>query len=340
MEDELDAISRGETKWVDYLHHFYFGNGQAGLKKQLEHKADVIDARDVSRVLIATPEGGEPIYVRVGKFGPFLQQDERRASIPDGLPPDELTLDKALEMLGQAAQADEPLGICPDTHKPVFLKVGRFGPYVQRGTPDDEEKPRNASLLKGMRPEDISLEVALKLLSLPRDLGNHPEGSPLAGQPVVVSNGRFGPYVKCGSETRSLPAGVSPLEVTFGESLALLAEPKKARRGFGAPREPLRTVGDSPVTKQPIQLLEGRYGLYVTDGTTNASLPKGLAPEELTLDRAVDLLAERAALGPSKKAARRGPAARRAAANNGETAAKRPAKKAKKAAPKKKSPKK
>jgi DNA topoisomerase I len=340
MEDELDAISRGETKWVDYLHHFYFGNGQVGLKKQLEHKADAIDARDVSRVLIATPEGGEPIYVRVGKFGPFLQQDERRASIPDGLPPDELTLDKALEMLGQAAQADEPLGLCPDTHKPVFLKVGRFGPYVQRGTPDDEEKPRNASLLKGMRPEDISLEVALKLLSLPRDLGNHPEGSPLAGQPVVVSNGRFGPYVKCGSETRSLPAGVSPLEVSFSESLALLAEPKKARRGFGAPREPLRTVGDSPVTKQPIQLLEGRYGLYVTDGTTNASLPKGLAPEELTLDRAVELLAERAALGPSKKAARRGPAARRAAANNGETAAKRPAKKAKKAAPKKKSPKK
>ncbi|HET6879517.1 MAG TPA: type I DNA topoisomerase, partial [Pirellulales bacterium] len=226
MEDDLDAISRGETKWVDYLRNFYFGNGRDGLKKQLEHKVEVIDARDVSRVHIGTPEGTEPIYVRVGRFGPFLEQGERRASIPDGLPPDELTVEKALEMLGQAQQAEEPLGICPDTHKPVFLKVGRFGPYVQRGRPDDEEKPQNASLLKGMTPEDVTLPVALKLLSLPRDLGPHPEGSPLAGEPVVVNNGRFGPYVKCGKETRSLPAGVSPLEVTMHEALALLAEPK------------------------------------------------------------------------------------------------------------------
>jgi DNA topoisomerase-1 len=326
MEDDLDAISRGETKWVDYLHNFYFGNGRDGLKKQLEHKVEVIDARDVSRVHIGTPEGNEPIYVRVGRFGPFLEQGERRASIPDGFPPDELTIDKALEMLGQAQQAEEPLGICPDTHKPVFLKVGRFGPYVQRGRPDEEEKPQNASLLKGMRPEDITLSVALKLLSLPRDLGPHPDGSLLAGQPVVVNNGRFGPYVKCGAETRSLPAGVSPLEVTLGEALALLAEPKKARRGFGAPREPLKTLGESPLTKQAIQLFEGRYGLYVTDGTTNASLPKGLTPDELTTERATELLAERAARGPAKRPARRGSAARRAA-SNGESAPKRAAKK-------------
>jgi DNA topoisomerase-1 len=156
----------------------------------------------------------------------------------------------------------------------------------------------------------------------------------LAGQPVVVNNGRFGPYVKCGSETRSLPAGVSPLEVTLNESVALLAEPKKARRGFGAPREPLKSLGDSPVTKEPIKLFEGRYGLYVTDGTTNASLPKGLSPDELNLERAVELLAERAARGPAKRPARRGPAARRAAATNGESPKKRPAKK--KAAPRKK----
>ncbi|MGH7140772.1 MAG: topoisomerase C-terminal repeat-containing protein, partial [Pirellulales bacterium] len=334
MEDDLDAISRGETKWVDYLHNFYFGNGRDGLKKQLDHKVEEIDARDVSRVHIGTPDGTDPIYVLVGRFGPFLEQGERRASIPDGFPPDEMSVDKALEMLGQAQQAEEPLGICPDTHKPVFLKVGRFGPYVQRGRPDDEEKPRNASLLKGMKPEDITLPVALKLLSLPRDLGPHPEGSPLAGESVVINNGRFGPYVKCGSETRSLPSGVSPLEVTMNEALVLLAEPKKARRGFGAPREPLKTVGESPATKQPVQLFEGRYGLYVTDGTTNASLPKGLTPDELTLERAVDLLAERAARGPAKRPARRGPAARRAAANNGESTKKRPAKK--KAAPRKK----
>jgi DNA topoisomerase-1 len=210
----------------------------------------------------------------------------------------------------------------------VFLKTGRFGPYVQLGSPDSEEKPKNASLLKGMRAEDITLEVALKLLALPRELGNHPDGSPLAGQPVVVNNGRFGPYVRCGSETRSLPAGVSPLEVTLSEAVALLAEPKKARRTFGAPREPLRTLGDSPVTKQPIKLFEGRYGLYVADGTTNASLPKGQSPEELTLERAVELLAERAAKGPAKPPARRG-ASRRAPAAPSDSAPKRPAKKAK-----------
>lgn len=333
MEDDLDAISRGETKWVDYLHNFYFGNGREGLKKQLDHKVEEIDARDVSRVHIGTPEGADPIYVRVGRYGPFLEQGERRASIPDGTPPDELNVSAALDLLGKAQQAEEPLGICPDTHRPVYLKVGRFGPYVQRGRPDDEEKPQNASLLKGMQPEDITLPVALKLLSLPRDLGPHPEGSPLAGEAVVVNNGRFGPYVKCGAETRSLPAGVSPLEVTLAEALALLAEPKKARRGFGAPREPLKALGVSSVTKEPIQLFEGRYGLYVTDGTTNASLPKGLTPDELTLEQAVELLAERAARGPAKQPARRGPAARRAA-SNGESAPKRPAKK--KAAPRKK----
>ncbi len=338
MEDELDAISRGETVWVDYLKSFYFGNGRGGLKEQLAHKVDQIDARHVSRIPIGRPsdrtgEEAEEIVVRVGRYGPFLEQGTRRASIPDGFPPDELTVDKALEMLAQAAQGDEPLGVCPETHKPVFLKIGRFGPYVQRGTPDDEEKPRNASLLKGMKPEDITLEVALKLLSLPRDLGPHPEGSPLAGESVVVNNGRFGPYVKCGAETRSLPAGVSPLEVTMREALDLLAQPKKARRGFGAPREPLKTLGESPVTKQPIQLLEGRYGLYVADGTTNASLPKGLSPDELTLERAVDLLAERAARGPAKPAGRRGKPAKRAAAPATKAAPKRA--KAKPAAKKK-----
>ncbi|HQU41773.1 MAG TPA: type I DNA topoisomerase [Pirellulales bacterium] len=336
MEDDLDAISRGERKSVDYLSNFYFGNGQDGLKKQLEHKVEVINAREVCQVLVGTPDGAEPVYVRVGKFGPYVQQGERRASVPDGFPPDELTLDKATEMLGQAAQAEEPLGICPETHKPVFLKTGRFGPYVQRGTPDDEEKPQNASLLKGMRPEAITLEVALKLLSLPRELGSHPDGSPLGGQPVVVSNGRFGPYVKCDAETRSLPADVSPLEVTLDQAVALLAEPKKARRGFGAPQEPLRTLGDSPATKQPVRLLQGRYGLYVADGATNASLPKGLTPEELTLDRAVELLAERAASGPAKRPMRRGRTGQTSAAGSGEPKAKRPAKTAKKAAVKKK----
>ncbi|HUY36363.1 MAG TPA: type I DNA topoisomerase [Pirellulales bacterium] len=311
MEDELDAISRGEARWVDYLHSFYFGNGHAGLKRQLANKVDEIDARDVSQVLIGRPSAngqtGEPIYVRVGRYGPFLQQGERRASIPEGTPPDELTIAVALGMLDQSSQAEEPLGICPDTNKPVFLKIGRFGPYVQRGMADDEEKPKNASLLKGMEPGNVDLATALKLLSLPRDLGPHPAGaSPLAAKPVMVHNGRFGPYVKSGDETRSLPADVSPLDVTLEQAVELLAQPKPMRRGFGAARTPVKTFAESPLTKQPIQLMQGRYGPYVSDGTTNASLPKGTSIEDLSFDQAVSLLAERAALGPSKKPTRRG----------------------------------
>jgi DNA topoisomerase-1 len=338
MEDDLDAISRGEARWVDYLHSFYFGNGRAGLKQQLAHKVDAIDARDVSQVLIGRPSSngndGEPIYVRVGRYGPFLQQGERRASIPEGTPPDEITIDVALGMLEQSMQAEEPLGICPETHKPVFLKVGRFGPYVQRGTTDDDEKPKNASLLKGMQPGEVDLATALKLLSLPRDLGPHPtNGSPLAGEHIVAHNGRFGPYVKCGDETRSLPADVSPLDVTLERAVELLAQPKQMRRGFGAARTPVKTFAESPVTKQPIQLWQGRYGPYVSDGTTNASLPRGASVEEVTFEQALQLLAERAALGPSKKAGRRSRAAARAPSK------KAPAKKAApKRAAKKKTP--
>lgn len=297
MEDDLDAISRGEAGHVDYLKNFYYGNGQDGLKKQLANKVEEIDARDISRIPIGTAENGEQIVVRVGRYGPFLQQGERRASLPDELPPDELTVEMATEMLNQAAQAEEPLGICPDTLKPVYLKLGRFGPYVQRGTADDEEKPKNASLLKGMLPNEVTLEVALKLLSIPRELGQHPT----SGQPIVAYNGRFGPYIKCEEETRSLPAGVSPIDVTLEQALELLAQPKAARRGFGAKREPLKVFEESPVTKQKIQLLEGRYGMYVTDGETNATVPKELTPETLTFAQSVELLAARAALGPPKK---------------------------------------
>jgi DNA topoisomerase-1 len=240
--------------------------------------------------------------VRVGRYGPFLEHNERRASLRDELAPDELTVEAALAMLEQAVQSEKPLGVCPETHKPVFVRVGRFGPYVQRGTPEDEEKPKNASLLKGMKPEDITLEVALKLLSLPRELGVDPK----SGAAVVAYNGRFGPYVKCGDETRSLPGGASPIEVTLDEALALLAQPKAMRRGFGAAREPIKVFDESPVTGQKIKLLEGRYGLYLTDGVTNASLPKGAEADKVTREEALELLAARAALGPPKKRGRRG----------------------------------
>ncbi len=332
MEDDLDAISRGEAGHVDYLRGFYFGNGREGLKKQLANKIEEIDARDISRILIGKPtdtDDGEPIYVRVGRYGPFIQYGEKRASLPDEFPPDELTVPVAMDLLAQAAQGEEPLGTCPETGKPVYLKVGRFGPYVQRGNADDEEKPKNASLMRGMKPEDVTLDVALRLLSLPRTVGSDPK----SGEPIVAFNGRFGPYIKCQEETRSLPAGVSPIDVTLEQALELLAQPKAASRRFGAKREPLKVFEQpSPITGQPIQVLEGRYGLYVADGVTNASLPKGTTAEALTMPEALDLLAVRAAAGPStkrpmrRKAAGKKAASPKAAAPKAAPAAKKAAK--------------
>jgi DNA topoisomerase-1 len=265
----------------------------------------------VCRILLGRPAGeGEragEIFVRVGRYGPFLEQGERRASLPENLPPDELTLEAAQEMLDKSQQTEEPLGICPDTHKPVFVKLGRFGPYVQRGTGEDEEKPQNASLLRGMEPTTLTLETAIKLLSLPRTLGAHPQ----SGEPVLAQNGRFGPYLKCGTETRSLPNELSPLDVTLEQALELLAQPK-VRGGRGASKEPLQVFDTSPVTGQPVRLMQGRYGPYVSDGETNASLPRDMNPAEVTFPFAVNLLKERAEAGPSKRASRKKTPAKRA----------------------------
>src|SRR5262245_16058862 len=305
MEDQLDEISRGEFEHFTYLKNFYFGNGRPGLKKQLDHKLQEVDPRDLSRFSLGKPASGphrEEIFVRVGKFGPFLEHGERKASLPEDLPPDELTQAKALEMLEQASVGDEPLGIHPDTHQPVYLKQGRFGPYVQMGAADEDQKPKNASLLPGMTPADVTFEVAVKLLTLPRTIGEHPAQH----EPIVAYNGKFGPYIKCGSESRSLPKELSPLDVTLEQAVHLLAQPKAQGRGRAAPREPLKTFEASPITNQPVKLLAGKYGNYVTDGTTNATLPKDIAPEELTLQQALDLLAERAARGPATPKARRG----------------------------------
>jgi DNA topoisomerase-1 len=323
MEDDLDAISRGEREYVEYLNDFYFGNDSPGLKAQLDHKSEQIDARHISRIWIGTPENGEPVYVRVGRYSPFVEQGDRTASLPEDTPPDEVTLDLALKLLEQAQQADEPLGTCPETGKPVYLKVGRFGPYVQRGNPEDEEKPQNASLLKGMNPADVDLATALKLLTLPRNLGDHPQ----LGQPVMAYNGRFGPYVKCGEETRSLPAEISPIDVTLEQAVHLLAQPKQRGRGrAAAKREPLKVFDESPVTKQKVQLLDGRYGPYVTDGETNASVPKGTSVEELTFQEALDLLTARAAAGPSKRKGAKKKATKTAASPKKSTTKRRTAK--------------
>jgi DNA topoisomerase-1 len=331
MEDDLDAISRGELDYLEYLRHFYYGKDEKGLKDLVVSKTGEIDARDVCRVLIGKPEGQPEVFVRVGRYGPFLEQGDRRASIPEQTPPDELTMDTALKMLETSTQNEEPLGRAPDG-KPIFLKIGRFGPYVQHGDSHDEEKPQNASLLKGMLPEDVTIEVALKLLSLPRTLGQNPQND----QPVVAYNGRFGPYVKCDTETRSLPAGLSPLDVTFEQALELLAQPKVGGRGRGAvKREPLKVFEASPVTNNPVQLLAGRYGPYVSDGVTNASLPRGTEPEEVTLEYALNLLKTRAEQGPSKRPARRTPKKAAAPKKAGAARAKKSVKKATKKVAKK-----
>jgi DNA topoisomerase-1 len=325
MEDLLDAISRREAGHLEYLQNFYFGNEHPGLKQQLDNKLQEVDPRDLSRFSLGNPTEGphrEEVFVRVGKFGPFIEHGERKASVPQDMPPDELTLDKALAMLDQASVGEEPLGVHPDTHKPVYFKQGRFGPYVQMGAGDDEEKPKNASLLPGMEPSDVTFEIAVQLLSLPRTIGEHAQSK----EPIVAFNGKFGPYIKCGNETRSLPKEISPIDVTLQQATELLAQPKARGRGRAAPREPLKTFENSPVTNQPVKLLEGRFGNYVTDGTTNATLPKDYTPETLTFQQALDLLAERAARGPSTRG-RRGRAAAKTAKTTKSPAPKKAAKK-------------
>lgn len=304
LEDKMDAISRREHDNIAYLTEFYFGNHQPGLKSQLENKIKEVDAREICTFPLGTPEDsadGAVINVRVGRFGPYLEQGERRATIPQDLAPDELKLEKAIELLAHAGIAEAPLGYCPATERPVFLKQGRFGPYVQLGVgADEDEKPKNASLLKGMTPTDVTIEIALKLLSLPLDLGTHPEQN----EPIMVYNGKFGPYIKCGTETRSLPAGVSPLEATFDQAIELLKQPRTGR-GRAAAKPPLKVFEKSPVTDNPVQVMDGRYGAYVTDGETNATLPKDATPESLTFEQALVLLQERREKGGTKKATKK-----------------------------------
>ncbi|MCA9216863.1 MAG: DNA topoisomerase I, partial [Planctomycetales bacterium] len=298
MEDLLDAISRKEAESQKYLKDFYFGNGKPGLKPSLDAKSEEIDPRTLNCFSVGTPTEGEfrdEIVLRVGKYGPFLEQGSRTASLAPETAPDEITVESALALLNAADVPEEPIGIHPEFNKPIYVKHGRFGPYVQLGEPDDEDK-KNASILAGIKPEEVDVELAVKLLSLPRNLGVYDE----LKEPVMAHDGRYGPYVKCGKETRSLPADVSPLEVTFEQAVELLKQPKT--RGRRAAKEPLKTFENkSPVTDDVVKILDGRYGPYVTDGTTNASLPKGTEPKDLSFEQALNLLAERAARAPAKK---------------------------------------
>ena len=299
LEDQLDSIARGESDRLQYLKSFYFGNGFKGLQALVEAGDATIDPRVVCGLPIGTTDDGRLVQVRIGRYGPFLVGGEDRCGVPDEMAPDELDLAKACELLAEARRARQPLGEDPETGRNVYVRSGRFGPYVQLGESADKEGTKRASLLKGMARQDVDLGLALQLLSLPRPLGKHPDSD----LDVVAASGRFGPYVKCDKEIRSIPSGGSPLTISLEEALVLLSKEKPKRRGAQS-REPIKVLGPHPDTESELRVLSGRYGPYVTDGKINASLPRGTDPKDLTMDEAVVLLqrrAERIAAGPKKR---------------------------------------
>lgn len=299
LEDDLDSISRGEAQNLDYLRTFYFGNGFAGLKRLVTEGEEKIDPREVCGLPIGQDDQGKAIEVRIGRYGPFLTDGEQRASTPEDTAPDEMNPQLARKLLDDAARGPASLGEDPATGLSVYVKSGRFGPYVQLGEQDNNggAKPKMVSLLAGMTPSEMNLETALRLLELPKNLGVNPETQ----EAVVVALGRFGPYIKSGTETRSVPADQgSPLDLTLEKALEILKLPKGQRRATSQPKT-LKDLGVHPESKASVSLKAGRYGPYVTDGELNASLPRDMDLEAVTLDVAVSLLAQRAAAGGEKK---------------------------------------
>jgi DNA topoisomerase I len=294
LEDDLDRIAAGNEERVAWLGRFYFGDGDPGLHALVTDHLEGIDARDVNSI----PIPGSDIVVRVGRYGPYLERGEQRASIPDDLPPDELSPERAEELLAQPPGAERLLGTHPETGREIAARDGRYGPYVTEVLPEGEDgKPRTASLFASMSLDTITVDDAVRLLTLPRTL----EGTD--GEEIVVSNGRYGPFVKKGAETRSLESEDQLLTLTVEEAEALLAQPKQ-RRGRGAPKPPLKELGPDPQSGKPLVVKDGRFGPYVTDGETNASLRRGDDVDGLSLERALELLAERRAKGPAQPRSR------------------------------------
>ncbi|MGB8793677.1 MAG: type I DNA topoisomerase, partial [Mycobacterium sp.] len=347
MEDELDAIASGSERRTNWLNNFYFGGDHGvadsvarsgGLKKLVGINLEGIDAREVNSIKLFDDAEGRAIYVRVGKNGPYLERmvlgddgelKPQRANLNDTLTPDELTLEVA-EQLFATPQEGRTLGVDPETGHEVVAKDGRYGPYVTEILPEPPEdpdgtvakkgkkptgpKPRTGSLLRSMDLQTVTLDDALKLLSLPRVVGVDPGSS----EEITAQNGRYGPYLKRGNDSRSLATEDQIFEITLEEALKIYAEPKRrGRQGVAAP--PLRELGNDPASGKPMVIKDGRFGPYVTDGETNASLRKGDDVLSITDERAAELLADRRARGPVKRAAKK-------------TARKKPAKKAAKRA--------
>jgi DNA topoisomerase-1 len=294
MEDDLDRIASGDEHRVEWLGRFYFGDGTGGLH-ELVSDLGAIDAREINSLEI-----GEGIVLRVGRYGPYLERDGQRASVPEELAPDELTLEKAEELLAQPS-GDRELGTHPETGLQIVARTGRYGPYVTEVLPEDsKEKPRTASLFKTMSLDTVTLDEGVRLLELPRVVGMAEDG-----EEITARNGRYGPYIQKGKESRSLESEEQLFAIDMPGALALLAQPRQRRGQRSAATKPLRELGTDPVGGKEIVLKEGRFGPYVTDGETNASLRKGDDPETVTLDRAVELLTERRAKGPAKRGGRR-----------------------------------
>jgi len=285
MEDVLDRIATGDEERVGWLRSFYFGNGDDDGLKSLVSDLDDIDAREVNSVDL-----GNGLVVRVGRYGPYIEQDGRRVSIPDDLPPDELTPAVAEELFSRTSEG-RTLGQDPESGHEIGVRDGRYGPYVTELLPEgDTAKPRTASLFKSMSVETVTLDEALQLLSMPRLVG----ADPADGGEIVARNGRYGPYLQKGDDTRSLDSEEEIFSIGIEAAAEAFTRPKTRRRQ-GPSAAALRTLGPDPVSQREISLKSGRFGPYVTDGETNASLRKGDDVDELTLERAVELLAERRA---------------------------------------------
>ncbi len=331
MEEDLDAIAAGQKDRVDWLTRFYFGRTAAegpdgnGLRELVANLGE-IDAREVNSIPI-----GDGITLRVGRYGPYVEDgasepgpdgNPRRASVPDDLAPDELTVERARELLETQPEGDLVLGTDPVHGTTIVAKNGRYGPYVTELLPEPEldpglsaaarkkalaalPKPRTGSLLKTQSLQTITLEDALRLLSLPRVVGTDPE----TGVEITAQNGRYGPYLKRGTDSRTLPSEEAMFTTTLEEALAIYAQPKRGRGATATP--PLRELGEDPTSARPIVVKDGRFGAYVTDGETNRTRPRDVTPETITREQAVELLAEKRAQGPRKKPAARKPAAPR-----------------------------
>jgi DNA topoisomerase-1 len=353
MEDDLDRIAAGQAQSVPWLKRFYFGEGASaggaadagngdgdhlGGLKELVTDLGAIDAREVSSFPV-----GNDIVLRVGRYGPYIERGEKdsenhqRADVPEDLAPDELSIELAEELLAKPS-GDFELGADPVTGHQIIARDGRYGPYVTEvlpeGTPKTGKnavKPRTASLFKSMSLDTVTLEDALKLMSLPRVVGADADG-----QEITAQNGRYGPYLKKGTDSRSLQTEDQLFTITLEEALAIYAQPKQ--RGRAAAKPPLKELGTDPVSEKPVVVKDGRFGPYVTDGETNATLRSGDSVEEITPERGYELLAEKRAKAPAKKTAKKAPAkkapAKKATAAK-KTAAKKTTTAAKKTAAKK-----